>query len=325
MPLSRPFLKGWLGEQPRTQLSILDVPDPQDAPFETGSLLVAPIRQTTPEELDGALVHALTHAWMASPRAWLSEGVASIHEHSVDRKNPHPLVAVRKLSNLLRPIAPRSRSWSRRVPGQSAGQPLDQAIAPIYYRTKAAYIFWMLRDLVGDPALSAALRAYDPAADLNLPSFRCPRGQVFVRGGRGPDALEKLLEHSGAESAGGHGDLTWFFADWVDADKGLPDIAIDSVFPSHTQGDNWLVAVNLSNAGYAAAEIPVTVSNTGTSVTQRVIIPARSKAVQRILIQGRPTQVQANDGAVPEVEATIHIKTITEMDTLPPVTPPAAR
>ena len=50
-------------------------------------------------------------------------------------------------------------------PGESPGQPLAQAIAPVYYRTKAAYVFWMLRDLAGDPALSAALRAYDPAAD----------------------------------------------------------------------------------------------------------------------------------------------------------------
>ncbi len=50
-------------------------------------------------------------------------------------------------------------------PGESSGQPLAQAISPVYYRTKATYIFWMLRDLVGDAALSAALRAYNPAAE----------------------------------------------------------------------------------------------------------------------------------------------------------------
>ena len=79
-------------------------------------------------------------------------------------------------------------------------------------------------------------------------------------------------------------------------------------FPRTTEGDSWLVAVNLSNSGYAAAEIPVTVSNADTSVTQRVLVPARGKATQRILIQGRPTQVQANDGTVPETEASIHIR-----------------
>ncbi len=110
-------------------------------------------------------------------------------------------------------------------------------------------------------------------------------------------------------------DLSWFFSDWVDADKGLPDIAIDSVFPSHTEGDNWLVAVNLSNSGYAAAEIPVTVSNAATSVTQRVVVPARGKATLRILMQGQPTQVQANDGTVPETEASIHIRNLDAIDT----------
>jgi hypothetical protein len=109
--------------------------------------------------------------------------------------------------------------------------------------------------------------------------------------------------------AGLRRDLSWFFSDWVEADKGLPDIAIDSVFPSATEGNNWLVAVNLSNSGYAAAEIPVTVSNAATSVTQRAVVPARGKATQRILMQGQPTQVQANDGTVPETEASIHIRT----------------
>src|SRR5208283_6097470 len=97
----------------------------------------------------------------------------------------------------------------------SPGQPLAQAIAPVYYRTKATYVFWMLRDLAGDPALSAALRAYSPAED--------------AAHGLGPTAgsgyFEKLVEQAGLRR-----DLSWFFADWVDADKGLPDIAIDHVF-----------------------------------------------------------------------------------------------
>ncbi|MEI9968803.1 MAG: hypothetical protein WDM87_09320 [Terracidiphilus sp.] len=76
-----------------------------------------------------------------------------------------------------------------------------------------------------------------------------------------------------------------------------------------------LVAVNLSNSGYAAAEIPVTVSNAATSVTQRVVVPERGKATLRILLQGQPTQVQANDGTVPETEASIHIRNLDAIDT----------
>jgi hypothetical protein len=195
-------------------------------------------------------------------------------------------------------------------PGDAVGQPLAKAISPVFYRTKATYVLWMLRDIAGAPTLSAALRAYDPSQDLNK--------------GIGKDAegsFEALLEGAGTRT-----DLSWFFGDWVDADKGLPDLSIESVFPAPQRAGNWLVAINVANAGYAAAEVPVTVRTAVTSVTQRVRIPARSKAVQRILIQGKPTEVQVNDGTVPESQASVHI---TKLDKgpdpgngPPPATPP---
>jgi hypothetical protein len=86
----------------------------------------------------------------------------------------------------------------------------------------------------------------------------------------------------------------------------LPDLSIESAFPSLVSAGNWLVAVNLANSGYAQAEVPVTVRSAVTSVTVRVRLPARSKAVQRILIQGKPTEVQLNDGAVPETQSNLH-------------------
>ncbi|MGD0156033.1 MAG: hypothetical protein ABSB50_08040 [Terracidiphilus sp.] len=297
-----PFLQGWLGQAPRSQLTILDLPDPDDAPFETGALLVTAIRQATPGELDGVFAHALTHAFLctstSSPPAWLSEGVAHfmgtlwIENQDGRKKALESLEAGRSALALAEPPSP----------GESTGQPLAQAISPVYYRTKATYVFWMLRDLIGDPALSAALRDYSPAQDA----------AHALGPAASPDDFEKLIEKNGQRR-----DLSWFFSDWVDTDKGLPDISIDSIFPSHTEGDSWLVAVNLSNSGYAAAEIPVTVGNPDTSVTQRVVVPARGKATLRILLQGRPTQVQANDGTVPETEAGIHIRTLTGTDSIP--------
>ena len=356
-----PFLQGWLGQAPRSQLTVLDLPDSEDAPFETGSLLVTAIRQATPDQLTGVLAHALTHAWMESPRAWLSEGVAHfmgtlwLEKQSGRQKALEALESGRTALALAEPSSP----------GESTGQPLAQAISPVYYRTKATYVFWMLRALAGDPALSAALCAYDPAAD--------------AAHGLGPSAgsgyFEKLLDQATApadtSSSVGSGtgmrhDVSRFFADWVDADKGLPDLAIDSVFPTSAAGpppptphatirwrttnpetgqdipssppasaaptegatasrpnaDAWLVAVNLSNSGWAAAEVPVTVRNADTSVTQRVLVPGRGKATVRILIQGRPTQVQANDGTIPETEASIHIRNLGDAGSPSPSTPP---
>jgi hypothetical protein len=282
-----PFLQSWLGEKPRTQLAILDLPDPEDASYETCSLLVTPVRQAAADQLQGVLAHALTHAWIASPRAWLSEGVAHfmgtlwIEKQNGRTKALESLAASRAALALAEPPSP----------GENPGQPLAQAISPVYYRTKAAYVFWMLRDLAGDEALSAALRAYDPSQDQSKGS-----GKDLA-----PSSFEKLIE------AGAHRDLAWFFADWVDADKGLPDLAIDSVYPTAADAGSWLVAVNVSNSGYAAAEVPITVRTATTSVVQRVLIPARGQAVERILVLGKPTEVQLNDGTVPETEASIHV------------------
>jgi hypothetical protein len=284
-----PFLQGWLGQKPRAQLTLLDLPDPQDAPYETGALLVTSLHESNSRELEGILAHALTHAWMASPRAWLSEGVAHfmgtlwIEKQQGREKALSALESGRSALALAEPASP----------GDAAGQPLAKAIAPVFYRTKATYVLWMLRGVAGDPTLSAALRAYDPSQDLN-------KGKDAAEG-----SLEALLERAGTRT-----DLSWFFADWVDADKGLPDLSIESVFPAPERAGNWLVAVNVANAGYAAAEVPVTVRTEAATVTQRVRVPARGKAVQRILIQGKPTEVQVNDGTVPESQATVHVTTL---------------
>ena len=299
-----PFLQGWLGQRPRAQLTILDLPDPDDAPFETGALLVTSIHEAPPEQLQNILAHALTHAWMQSPRAWLSEGVAHFMGTLWVEKQRGRTRALEELEASRAALALAEPS----SPGISAGQPLALAISPIYYRTKATYAFWMLRDVAGDATLSAALRAYDPSADNSLGYLR----------DKGPGTFEKILEQASVRR-----DLAWFFSDWVDADKGLPDLTIDSVFPSAAQAGNWLVAVNISNAGYASAEVPVTVRSDTNTVAQRVVVPGRSKAVQRILILGKPTEVQVNDGTVPETQASVHITHLDGTADNPPPSNPA--
>lgn len=302
-----PFVQGWLGERSRGQLTLLDLPDPHDAPFETGSMLAVPIRPAPPDQLQGVLVHALSHAYLlGGPQplpAWLDEGVANFigtlwtERQQGREKALESLEASRPALALAEPESP----------GEGAGQPLSRAISPIYYHTKAAYVLWMLRDIAGKPALSAALRASDSAPDVvaanAAPGDRKPSGNGADLAGR--DRLEVLLEQAGA-----HLDLSWFFADWVDADHGLPDLSIESVFSTSATPDSWLVAVNLANNGYAAAEVPVTVRSVATSVTERVFIPARSKVSRRILIQGKPTEVQLNDGTVPETQASVHITSL---------------
>jgi hypothetical protein len=313
-----PFLQGWLGQKPHSQLALLDLPDPGDASFETGALLAAPLRElgptVNPKGLDGILVHALTHAWIASPKLsqpppdWLNEGVATFMGTLWSEKRHGRDGALGMLEADRAALALAEPS----SPGESAGQPLAQAISPVYYRTKAAYVLWMLRDLAGDKALVTALRADISAT--NAPATSTPA--LSKPAPRSP--IEKLLEETGTNpetstetNPGTSPDLSWFFADWVDADKGLPDLSIGGVFTTAASAGNWLVSMDLANAGYAQAEVPVTVrSGSGAdlvSVTQRVRIPARGKVTAHIIIQSKPSEVQVNDGTVPETQASIHI------------------
>jgi len=289
-----PFVQSWLGPRPATQLTLLDLPDTDDTPFETGDLLVASLQSGPADSLDGALVHALTHTYaFKDAPAWLNEGLATFMESLWLEKRQGRDRALGMLENDRSALALAEPS----SPGESAGTPLASAFEPIYYRTKAAYVLWMLRDLTSDSALSSALRACDQGsyatdASSSHAAAACP--------------LQRLLRLPGTDR-----DLSWFFADWVNADKGLPDLSITGVYPSSAAAGTYLVAVNVANSGYAAAEVPVTVRTANGETTERLLVPARSQAVQRVLITAPPTQVQVNDGTVPETEASVHITTIT--------------
>ena len=167
------------------------------------------------------------------------------------------------------------------------------ASSEVYYRTKAAAVLWMLRGIVGDDALKKALQSYrkNKAADASA------------------DGFEKVLEETS------HSDLHWFFNDWVDHDHGLPDLSIAHVSPRPLpekggKSDGWLIAVGVRNDGDAVAEVPVTVRSGTLTATERLRIPARSDAATRILFQGTPDEVIVNDGTVPEVGESLHIKKV---------------
>jgi hypothetical protein len=292
-----PFIESWLGPHPRSQLTLLDLPDPQDAPYATGALLAVSLHESSASELKGVLVHALAQAYTQPvsepPPAWLSEGVATFIESVWVEKfqgREHALGALEADRAALALAEPSS-------PGESSGEPLGVATSPVYYRAKAAYVLWMLRELAGDHALSAALRGY---------IFRLDAGAGTTHEPPAPgSSLQDLLKKAGVTR-----DLSWFFSDWVNADKGLADLKIVSVFPNAAQGGTYLVAVNVANNGYATAEVPVTVRTAENEVTEQVLVPARGSVVRRLLVTGPPTQVQVNDGSVPETEASEHVTDI---------------
>ncbi|MGA7242828.1 MAG: hypothetical protein WBX19_06580 [Terracidiphilus sp.] len=282
------LIERWLGPNPRTQLTVLDLPDPEDLPWESGPLLAIPVRDAPPDQLSSVLSHALTHAWMAPNPYWLDEGTANFMGTLWDDRQHHRDQALGTLEAGRQALALEEPP----SPGEGVGQPLARATSPVYYRTKAAYILWMLRDLVGDDALATALRASNDAANK----------ETQGAGGDPASSFQAALK-----TAAPGKNLSWLFADWIDADHGLPDLTIDKVFPNAVQSGNWLVSVTISNSGYSAVQVPVTVRSSTNSTTERVLIPAHGTVTPRVLVQGKPTEVQINDGTIPETQASVHI------------------
>jgi len=280
-----PLVQQWLGAKSNAQLTVVGLPDSEDISADEGSVFFTGFKATPdPKDLENALVHSLARAYFQSPRVWLDEGVpqflGSLWVEQIQGRETalEAMNAARGALALAEPA----------TPGDANGQPLIQAFDTVYYRTKATYVLWMLRDLAGDAPLAAALHAYLPEQDTT------------------PDYFEKLVEKSSRK------DLKWFFDAWVSKDLGLPDLAITGVFPSQAAVDGqWLVAFDIANDGYAETEVPVTVTSKDTKITERLRIPARGKLSHRVLIGGLPTAVQVNDGTVPEVQDSVHIRKLT--------------
>ncbi len=280
-----PLIHRWLGTEPRGALNIVDLPEGEDAPFEDGDVLFANVRSTEPGKLTDVLVHSLTHLYFRSSYAWLQEGVPSFMGSLWLEQNRGRDIAIQQLDNT-------RGALSLAEPGdaESAGvdrQALLVARDPVYYRTKATYVLWMLRDLAGDNALMRALRAYQPGSDTAGTGF------------------EQVLERASGK------DLKWFFDDWVYHDRGLPDLSIAGVYPNKASvAGSYIVAVDVSNTGTAEAQVPVSVSSVTTTVTEMLRIPAKSRISHRFVLQGQPEEVAVNDGTVPEVEASVHKQTV---------------
>ncbi len=284
--LVRPLITDWLGEAPFTQLQVIDH---AGQPFEDGSLLVMPMRATTPAALAPMLVHSLANVWFRSERAWLHQGVPQLMSLLWLEQTKGRQAALDSLGDGAHALALAEPEVAANS-GQALAPLTKEQIGAsddVIYRTKAAGILWMLRTIAGDDALKQALRGYRSAKDTD------------------PMAFERLLE------ATSHKDLRWFFDDWVYHDRGLPDLSIASVTPRELPAaggktGGWLVAVEVRNDGYAAAEVPVTVRSGTLTATATVHVAGRASASTRILFQAVPEEVSVNDGSVPEVRAGVH-------------------
>src|SRR5271170_343727 len=274
-----PFIAEWFGS-PRNKAETAELEDLNAAPFESGSLLLTPSSNLDSKGAGLIAAHQLTHAAFPSPRPWIDEGLAHFAqalyvEHQSGRQAALDYIALRS-SGFRAAEKQTTAPKSEDEVGRSLVNTSDEEL----YRSKAMCVWWMLRDMVGEPALKKALASYHPEQDKE------------------PSYMQRLIQ------AQTQRDLEWFFDDWVYRDRGLPDFKVESAFARKTMTDEYLVTVTVANLGRAGAEVPVTVKYAGGEVTQRLVVRGNSKAVIRVEISKPPEEIVVNDGSVPESDMT---------------------
>ena len=288
-----PLLTDWLGARPLSALTILDH---DGQPFQDGPLLVAPAATLQTSTEAPAMVYSLSHAWVQTGQPWMDEGLAQFFALLWVEREQGRAAAVAQLNDVLQTVAAVEPDFSAKTQ-PSPGQPLISASDELFYRRKAAGVWWMLRDLAGEQPLRAALTAWRAQPE----SQDTPTVQAL--------AFEHLLERQSRK------DLGWFFGDWILHDKGLPDLTIADVQTSPTpagagHGAGFLVAVTVRNEGAATADVPLTVRSGQFSATDRIRIPGGSQTTQRVLLEALPTEITVNDGTTPEVRVSRHSRQI---------------
>jgi aminopeptidase N len=206
---------------------MVDLADANAVPFESGSLLFVPIKAEEAKLVEINLVHELVHAAFSSTRPWIHEGLAHFAEAMYREQKQDGREAALDFLNLHRTTFVEAEKDVAAAPQKSPGQPLATTFDESYYRSKAAYVWWMLRDMIGEDALKLAIHNYRAADDKD------------------PKYVEQLI------TAAAKRDLGWFFDDWVYQDRGLPDFRVLAAHPWKGTKETQLVTVTIENLGGA--------------------------------------------------------------------------
>jgi hypothetical protein len=302
-----PLMQQWLGPHPLTALTVIDH---AGQPFEDGPLLVAPVGTLGASTSAPLLAHSLTHAWVQTGMPWIDEGLAEFFSLLWIEREKGRDAAVAQLDAMMQPVAAADTLTDAAANADSAGtassstsanavvgQPLVAAYDELFFRRKAAAVWWMLRDIAGEQPLQLALSAWRTQKTSN--DTADAQAQAF----------ETVLEKTSGK------DLGWFFNDWVLHDRGLPSLSIVDVAPRELpagtgHGKAWLVAVTVHNAGAAAVEVPLVIRSGTFSTTKRIRIYGLSNTTERIVVESAPTDVILNDGSTPEAGPSTHTRTV---------------
>ncbi len=225
--------------------------------------------------------------------------------------------------------------------------PLTGCIDAVCSRTKSAYVFGMLRQLVGDDALKQAISGWLAARPRRRRwrhRTRIPaRSSVCLRprparicsgssrtGSTGtpacpisPSSASLLARSNAAPSTTPCPRRTIrraaLSATCPCRNPAIPPRAEQGTTASRNQigprDGSWLVAVEVQNNGNAAAQVPVTVRAGSLQNSLPLRIAAHSRATIRVPFEVAPEEVWVNDGTTPEQRNYTHHRSLNGVDT----------
>ena len=274
-----PFITDWFGPT-REKAKTADLPDPHDAQFESGALLLTPLTSSDPRVAGLAAAHQLAHSSFLSFRPWIEEGLAHFAQALYLEQQGGRRAALDYMSSHRSALTEIETPTSPARSENEVSRSLVNTTREELYRSKAMCVWWMLRDMVGDAALKKAIAAYRPEQDKE------------------PSYMPQLIAGQTQR------DLEWYFDDWVYRDRGLPDFKVESAFPRKTMTNSYMVTITVDNLGTAGAEVPITLKFAGGDTTKRLEVRAKSKGVIRVEVPAAPQEIVVNDGSVPESDLT---------------------
>jgi hypothetical protein len=289
--LAVPLVTEWFGA-PRKKAETLDLADPLAASFESGPMLLTSLGSTNSAVYELSAVHQLTHSAFFSSRLWIYEGLAHFAQVLEREQQSGRPAALDFIGRHRTAIVDAEKALAvAHTENEAANQSLINTSIEEFYRSKAMYVWWMLRDMVGDAALKKALSAYHSDQDQES------------------SYVQHLIE------AQTHRDLEWFFDDWVYRDRGLPDFRVESAYPRARVDGGSTLTVTIDNLGDAGAEVAVTLRMEDGEVTRRVEVHAKSKAAVRFETSSSPREIVVNDGSVLESDVSNNVFKVPPVDT----------
>src|ERR1700690_3864510 len=186
-----PFIDKWFGDHrndPGTKAQVVDLPDPEAAPFESGDTLLMPLNGKDSALLFSAL-QQLTHLNFPSSRPWIYDGLAHYAQLAFLQERGGRPAVLDYLQNHREALLESEKLATTEGGNKAAEHSLVNSSDDFYIQAKTMNVWWMLRDMVGEAALHAALHNYKSADDKDA------------------YYMQKLIE------AQAHRDLAWFFDD----------------------------------------------------------------------------------------------------------------